>query len=207
MATTIHAPPNQTTISGFRDGWRNCHSVFDWAEKGAWKCSKDEEVNFEGRKFRIGFEPLFVDFTQEGAVYITFLLFKWFALGIVAGFVKVVGVVGGLFGRSGYGSFGVIWSGLGWELWCAVCVVVMITAGMCACVCFLPCKTTVVCVTVVVGDIFFSATAVCPGRGPGLSLSLTPSGTKSRHRAPLVDLACGSFAFLARDAHRLFLGS
>eukprot|EP00903_Cladosiphon_okamuranus_P021845 g20085.t1 len=72
---------------GFRDGWRNGHSVFDWAEKGAWKCSADEKVDFEGRKFRIGFEPLFVDFTQEGAVYITFLLFKWFALGIIAGLV------------------------------------------------------------------------------------------------------------------------
>lgn len=59
--------------------------MFDWAEKGAWKCRADEEVDFEGRKFRIGFEPLFVDFTQEGAVYITFLLFKWLALGIIAG--------------------------------------------------------------------------------------------------------------------------
>ncbi|CAN0434084.1 unnamed protein product, partial [Ectocarpus sp. 8 AP-2014] len=72
---------------GFRDGWRNGHSVFEWADKGAWVCLKDEKVDLESRKFRIGFEPLFVDFTKEGAVYIIFLLFKWFALGIIAGLV------------------------------------------------------------------------------------------------------------------------
>ncbi|CAN0317827.1 unnamed protein product [Ectocarpus fasciculatus] len=72
---------------GFRDGWRNGHSVFEWADKGAWVSLKDEKVDLESRKFRIGFEPLFVDFTKEGAVYITFLLFKWFALGVIAGLV------------------------------------------------------------------------------------------------------------------------
>ncbi|CAN0375480.1 unnamed protein product, partial [Hapterophycus canaliculatus] len=77
---------------GFRDGWRNGESVFEWADKGAWRCREDEKVDFEGRKFRIGFEPLFVDFTQTGAIYVTFLLFKWFALGIVAGVIGL-GVV------------------------------------------------------------------------------------------------------------------
>lgn len=85
----MYAPQHRNTTTppnrGFRDGWRNTHSVFDWAGKGTWKCSADEEMNFEERKFRIGFEPLFVDFTQEGAIYITFLLVKWFALGIIAG--------------------------------------------------------------------------------------------------------------------------
>lgn len=59
--------------------------MFEWADKGSWRCRTSEEEDFDGRKFRIGFEPLFVDFTKEGAVYIIFLLFKWFALGIVAG--------------------------------------------------------------------------------------------------------------------------
>ncbi|CAN0508745.1 unnamed protein product, partial [Laminaria digitata] len=72
---------------GFRDGWRNGRSVFEWADKGAWRCSTSEELDFDGRKFRIGFEPLFVDFTKEGAVYIIFLLFKWLAFGIVAGLI------------------------------------------------------------------------------------------------------------------------
>lgn len=75
--------------------------MFDWAEKGAWKCRSDEEVDFEGRKFRIGFEPLFVDFTQEGAVYITFLLFKWFALGIIAGMYVEINALC----RAGFGAF------------------------------------------------------------------------------------------------------
>lgn len=39
----------------------------------------------EGRKLRIGFEPLFVDFTGDGAVYLIFFIFKWFALGIMEG--------------------------------------------------------------------------------------------------------------------------
>lgn len=59
--------------------------MFEWADKGAWRCSQSEDDDFDGRKFRIGFEPLFVDFTKEGAVYIVFLLFKWFVLGIIAG--------------------------------------------------------------------------------------------------------------------------
>lgn len=50
-----------------------------------WKCRTSEERDFEGRKFRIGFEPLFVDFTKHGAVYMVFLLLKWFVLGMVTG--------------------------------------------------------------------------------------------------------------------------
>lgn len=90
MMCMISPPPplvftKNDIISGFRDGWRNGRSVFEWADKGAWRCSTSEELDFDGRKFRIGFEPLFVDFTKEGAVYIIFLLFKWFAFGVVAG--------------------------------------------------------------------------------------------------------------------------
>lgn len=70
---------------GVRHGWTSGRSMFEWADKGAWRCRTDEKEDLDGRKFRIGFEPLFVDFTKEGAVYIIFLLVKWFVLGIVAG--------------------------------------------------------------------------------------------------------------------------
>lgn len=74
---------------GISNGWRTGDSVFEWADKGAWKCRTSEDEDFDGRKFRIGFEPLFVDFTKQGAIYIVFLLFKWFVLGIVAGTAEV----------------------------------------------------------------------------------------------------------------------
>lgn len=35
--------------------------------------------------FRIGFEPLFVDFTDRGAVYMVFMLFKWFIQALATG--------------------------------------------------------------------------------------------------------------------------
>lgn len=70
---------------GIWDGWSKGHSVFTWADKGEWSCRVNEEDDFYGRKFRIGFEPLFVDFTGEGVVYVVFLVFKWFTLGIIAG--------------------------------------------------------------------------------------------------------------------------
>lgn len=77
------------TRRGIGHGWRTGDSVFSWADQGAWKCRTREDEDINGRKFRIGFEPLFVDFTKEGAVYIVFLMFKWFALGIVSGEINL----------------------------------------------------------------------------------------------------------------------
>lgn len=73
---------------GLYEGWRGGNSIFPWADKG--KCrSRDEEdeskEDLDKRKLRNGFEPLFVDFTKEGAIYIIFLLFVWFAIGITEG--------------------------------------------------------------------------------------------------------------------------
>ncbi|CAN0409709.1 unnamed protein product, partial [Discosporangium mesarthrocarpum] len=70
---------------GIYMGWKNGSSVFEWADKGAWRCRRDETVYLEERKFRIGFEPLFVDYTHQGAIYVVFLLFKWLAMGVIAG--------------------------------------------------------------------------------------------------------------------------
>lgn len=59
--------------------------MFEWAEKGQWTSKNDENVDLDSRKFRIGFEPLFVDYTQKGSLYVSFLLFEWFAFGLIAG--------------------------------------------------------------------------------------------------------------------------
>lgn len=59
--------------------------MFAWADKGQWVSKNDEDVDLDSRKFRIGFEPLFVDYTQKGALYVSFVLFEWFAFGLIAG--------------------------------------------------------------------------------------------------------------------------
>ncbi|CAM9448605.1 unnamed protein product [Scytosiphon promiscuus] len=72
---------------GMCSAWRDGSSMFAWADKGQWISKNDEEVDIDSRKFRIGFEPLFVDYTQKGALYVSFVLFEWFAFGLIAGFV------------------------------------------------------------------------------------------------------------------------
>lgn len=59
--------------------------MFKWADKGNWKSKIDEDQDLASRKFRLGFEPLFVDYTDRGAVYMSFMLFEWLAFGLVAG--------------------------------------------------------------------------------------------------------------------------
>lgn len=39
--------------------------------------------DFDARKFWIRIEPLLVDFTKKGTVYMIFFMFKWFALSMV----------------------------------------------------------------------------------------------------------------------------
>lgn len=69
----------------FWDGFTTGGSIFGWAEKGGWSCRKSEDEDLDGRNFRIGFEPLFVDFTDRGVVYIIFMLGKWFIQASVLG--------------------------------------------------------------------------------------------------------------------------
>lgn len=55
--------------SKFMEGWRNDTSLFAWANKGHWETveTRDKFARQQANWFRIGFEPLYVDFTQSGA--------------------------------------------------------------------------------------------------------------------------------------------
>ena len=49
------------------------YSIFSWADKGEWETvttSGDVETIRNGDWFRIGFEPVFVDYTKEATWYI-----------------------------------------------------------------------------------------------------------------------------------------
>lgn len=63
-------------ISRLREGWNNNVSIFAWADKGQWMTTDmmDEDTTREANRFRIGFEPLFVDLTQSGAWFVVFTL-------------------------------------------------------------------------------------------------------------------------------------
>lgn len=47
--------------------WRHDHSLFSWGDKGRWYTvqTSNEGVWRKRNWFRIGFEPIFVDFTQQ----------------------------------------------------------------------------------------------------------------------------------------------
>lgn len=63
-------------LSKVRAGWEEDHSLFAWANKGTWETAEtdNEGTRREGQWFRIGFEPLFVDFTKSGAWFVAFTL-------------------------------------------------------------------------------------------------------------------------------------
>lgn len=52
------------------------HSMFVWADKGQWESvqTTDRKAQRERDWFRIGFEPLFVDFTESGAWFVVYVL-------------------------------------------------------------------------------------------------------------------------------------
>ena len=53
-------------------GWEKDRSFLSWANLGQWQTveTTDETRRRQGNWFRIGFEPLFVDFTKAGAVFV-----------------------------------------------------------------------------------------------------------------------------------------
>eukprot|EP00903_Cladosiphon_okamuranus_P005921 g5852.t1 len=61
------------------------HSMFAWANKGEWVSveTSDTEVRRKRDWFRIGFEPLFVDFTKNGSWFVVYTFIEWAALGVV----------------------------------------------------------------------------------------------------------------------------
>lgn len=81
-------------VSCLCKAWKEGESIFAWADKGDWVSKKDEDVDLDSRKFRIGFEPLFVDYTQRGTLYMSFVLFEWFVFGLVCGGFSYLSVVG-----------------------------------------------------------------------------------------------------------------
>lgn len=57
-------------------GFKKDHSLFAWADKGKWETAKlaDEDERRDANWFRIGFEPLFADFTQTGSWFVVYTL-------------------------------------------------------------------------------------------------------------------------------------
>lgn len=68
--------PKPSFLSRVKAGWKNDQSLFAWANKGTWETAEtaDEETRREAEWFRIGFEPLFVDFTKAGAWFVAFTM-------------------------------------------------------------------------------------------------------------------------------------
>ena len=56
-------------VSRSTNGLRNGRSLFVWADKGQWRTvpTSDEGLRRARNWFRIGFEPIFVNFTHSGA--------------------------------------------------------------------------------------------------------------------------------------------
>lgn len=59
-------------------GVKEDHSMFAWADTGQWETAgtTDEEARLEADRFRIGFEPLFVDFTKNGSWFLVYCLLE-----------------------------------------------------------------------------------------------------------------------------------
>lgn len=65
-------------LSRIQKSWEEERSVLAWANQGRWHTieTTDEGKMREGNWFRIGFEPLFVDFTKSGTWFMIFSLVK-----------------------------------------------------------------------------------------------------------------------------------
>lgn len=56
-------------FSRVRTGMKESQSLFAWADAGEWVTAErsDQEAKREGDSVRIGFEPIFVDYTKTGS--------------------------------------------------------------------------------------------------------------------------------------------
>ena len=63
-------------FSRVKTGLKESGSLFAWADKGQWATTERarQDARQEGDSFRIGFEPIFVDFTKEGSWFMAFAL-------------------------------------------------------------------------------------------------------------------------------------
>ena len=66
------------SLVSFATGLKEEHSMFAWAKKGVWRTTPSQEVKERrlGDWFRIGFEPLFADFTQSGSWFAVYALLE-----------------------------------------------------------------------------------------------------------------------------------
>lgn len=83
MKTPLNLPYIRSTMLGrispfLVKGLKEDHSAFGWARKGVWSTAETEDVTERrlGDWFRIGFEPLFADFTQAGAWFAVYALLE-----------------------------------------------------------------------------------------------------------------------------------
>lgn len=65
-------------LGKLRNSWREERGLFACADRGQWETvsTTDAAVRREGDRFRIGFEPIFVDYSKGGAWYIILSLVK-----------------------------------------------------------------------------------------------------------------------------------
>lgn len=63
-------------LSRIKTSWKERRSLFAWADTGEWVTAEraDQEARREGDSFRIGFEPIFVDYTKSGSWFMAFSL-------------------------------------------------------------------------------------------------------------------------------------
>lgn len=63
-------------FSRVRTSMREDKRLFAWADSGAWRTAETADVDTrrEGDQFRIGFEPLFVDFEKTTAWFMVYSL-------------------------------------------------------------------------------------------------------------------------------------
>lgn len=68
----------RSLFSRVKAGWKESHSLFAWADTGEWVTAEraDQEARREGDSFRIGFEPIFVDYTKTGSWFMAFSLLQ-----------------------------------------------------------------------------------------------------------------------------------
>eukprot|EP00904_Undaria_pinnatifida_P013948 jgi/Undpi1/9684/HiC_scaffold_27.g12140.m1 len=95
--TSSHSNPTDNLVgkvsflSRVLANWKESHSLISWADTGQWVTVEktytesrpeddwiqtivDEDSRREGDRFRIGFEPLFVDFTKTGSWFMVYSL-------------------------------------------------------------------------------------------------------------------------------------
>ncbi|CAM9523853.1 unnamed protein product [Ectocarpus sp. 6 AP-2014] len=72
-------------LSRFKSSWAENYSLFSWADKGQWETvqAPNRNITREGDWFRIGFEPVFVDYTKRGTWFIVISLVEWASIALV----------------------------------------------------------------------------------------------------------------------------